>query len=46
MNTHRFVRAQTSAAEAIEASQTVRDLIRYAVSRMQSAGVCLGHGTD
>jgi len=46
MNTHRFVRAQASAAEAVEALHTVRDLIRYAVSRMQAAGVCLGHGTD
>ncbi|MEQ6884927.1 50S ribosomal protein L3 N(5)-glutamine methyltransferase [Salicola sp. Rm-C-2C1-2] len=33
-------------SEAIEQLQTVRDWLRYAVSRFREAGVWCGHGTD
>ncbi len=34
------------ADEAVRTMQSVRDLIRYAVSRLQSAQASFGHGTD
>ncbi|MEI6548294.1 MAG: 50S ribosomal protein L3 N(5)-glutamine methyltransferase, partial [Burkholderiales bacterium] len=34
------------ADEAARSMQSVRDLIRYAVSRLQSAQASFGHGTD
>jgi ribosomal protein L3 glutamine methyltransferase len=46
MSTVRFERAHPGVAEAKAALRTVRDLLRHAVSRMQAAGVALGHGTD
>lgn len=39
-------RPEPSAAAAVRALQTVRDVIRYAVSRMNAAGVAFGQGTD
>lgn len=42
----RFARAAPDPAEARAALSTVRDLVRWGVSRMGAAGVSLGHGTD
>jgi ribosomal protein L3 glutamine methyltransferase len=39
-------RAPACAADAKAALRTVRDLLRYGVSRLAAAGASLGHGTD
>jgi ribosomal protein L3 glutamine methyltransferase len=39
-------RAPAGAADATAALHTVRDLLRYGVSRLAAAGASLGHGTD
>ncbi|MFN7644552.1 MAG: 50S ribosomal protein L3 N(5)-glutamine methyltransferase [Burkholderiales bacterium] len=41
----RFERPEPSAAEARAALHTVRDLLRWSVTRMQAAGIAFGHGT-
>jgi len=41
-----FVRPSPRPEQAREALRTVRDLIRWAVTRMEHAGVFCGHGTD
>lgn len=33
-------------ADAVETLQTIRDVLRYAVSRFEAAGLAYGHGTD
>ena len=45
MSTARFERPAPSAAEARAALHTVRDLLRWSVTRMQAAGIAFGHGT-
>ena len=42
----RFERPAPSAFEAREALRTVRDLLRWSVTRLAAAGAALGHGTD
>ncbi len=42
----RFERPAPSAFEARDALRTVRDLVRWATTRMAAAGVAFGHGTD
>jgi ribosomal protein L3 glutamine methyltransferase len=42
----RFERPPTDASEARTALRTVRDLMRWAVTRMNEAGAVFGHGTD
>jgi len=42
----RFARTEPDPAEARATLSTVRDLVRWGVSRMGAAGVSLGHGTD
>jgi len=42
----RFARTPPDPAEARAALATVRDLVRWGVSRLSAAGVSLGHGTD
>ena len=42
----RFERPAPDAAEARGALRTVRDLVRWSVTRMTAAGVCFGHGTE
>lgn len=46
MSTLPFERCTAGAADVRPSLHTVRDLIRYAVTRMQAAEVSLGHGTD
>jgi ribosomal protein L3 glutamine methyltransferase len=41
-----FLRAQPSEADAHVALRTLRDLLRFAVTRFEAAGVAYGHGTD
>ena len=41
-----FVRAQPSDADAHVALRTLRDLLRFAVTRFEAAGLAYGHGTD
>lgn len=45
MSTVRFKRPEPSAAEARGALRTVRDVLRWSVTRMQAAGIAFGHGT-
>ena len=45
MSTVRFERPEPSAAEARGALRTVRDVLRWSVTRMQAAGIAFGHGT-
>jgi ribosomal protein L3 glutamine methyltransferase len=45
LSTARFERPAPSAAEARAALHTVRDLLRWSVTRMQAAGIAFGHGT-
>ncbi len=45
MSTVRFERPEPSAAEARATLHTVRDLLRWSVTRMQAAGIAFGHGT-
>ncbi len=42
----RFERPQPDPLEARAALHTVRDLLRWAVTRMAAAGVAFGHGTE
>lgn len=42
----RFERPEPSAVEARAALRTVRDLLRWSVTRMHAAGVAFGHGTE
>jgi ribosomal protein L3 glutamine methyltransferase len=46
MNDLPFRRVSVSPAEASGALHTVRDLVRYAVSRLMADGAALGHGTE
>jgi ribosomal protein L3 glutamine methyltransferase len=41
-----FARRQPSDADARAALRTLRDLLRFAVSRFEAAGLAYGHGTD
>jgi ribosomal protein L3 glutamine methyltransferase len=45
MSAFRFERPAPSAAEARGALYTVRDLLRWSVTRMQAEGIAFGHGT-
>ncbi|RPH41779.1 MAG: 50S ribosomal protein L3 N(5)-glutamine methyltransferase, partial [Burkholderiales bacterium] len=45
MSAPRFERPEPSAAEARAALLTVRDVLRWSVSRMQAAAIDFGHGT-
>jgi ribosomal protein L3 glutamine methyltransferase len=45
VSTVRFERPEPSAAEARGALYTVRDVLRWSVTRMQAAGIAFGHGT-
>jgi ribosomal protein L3 glutamine methyltransferase len=45
MSAFRFERPAPSAAEARIALYTVRDLLRWSVTRMQAEGIAFGHGT-
>jgi ribosomal protein L3 glutamine methyltransferase len=46
MRSIRFERPAPSAADARAALCTVRDLMRWSVTRMHAAGIAFGHGTD
>jgi ribosomal protein L3 glutamine methyltransferase len=45
VSTVRFERPEPSAPEARGALRTVRDVLRWSVTRLQAAGIAFGHGT-